>query len=56
MLTNKLVAMAQVTIGVLALQGAFREHIQRLNSIEGVSAVAVRTGVRTYTAMRVTWQ
>jgi glutamine amidotransferase PdxT len=39
--------MADVKIGVLALQGAFREHIQRLNSIDGVTAVAVRTGVRT---------
>eukprot|EP00045_Choanoeca_perplexa_P005361 m.45274 g.45274 ORF g.45274 m.45274 type:complete len:141 (+) comp13080_c0_seq14:630-1052(+) len=35
-----------VTIGVLALQGAFREHIQRLNALEGVTAIAVRRGAQ----------
>jgi 5'-phosphate synthase pdxT subunit len=32
-----------VNIGVLALQGAFREHIAHLNKIPGVTAVEVRT-------------
>lgn len=32
-----------VTIGVLALQGAFKEHITHLNRIPGVTAVDVRT-------------
>ena len=31
-----------VSIGVLALQGAFREHIAHLNKLPGVSAVEVR--------------
>lgn len=35
-----------VKVGVLALQGAFREHIQLLNRIPGVTASAVRTQVR----------
>lgn len=30
------------TVGVLALQGAFKEHIELLNSIDGVNAVEVR--------------
>lgn len=32
-----------LTIGVLALQGAFAEHINHLGRIEGVRAIAVRT-------------
>ena len=31
-----------VSIGVLALQGAFREHIAHLNKLPGVSQVEVR--------------
>jgi 5'-phosphate synthase pdxT subunit len=31
-----------VKIGVLALQGAFREHIAHLSKLPGVSAVEVR--------------
>lgn len=30
-------------IGVLAIQGAFREHIEHLEALEGVKAVLVRT-------------
>lgn len=32
-----------VTIGVLALQGSFREHITCLNKIDGVKGIEVRT-------------
>ena len=31
-----------ITIGVLALQGAFREHIAHLSKLPGVTAVEVR--------------
>ena len=31
-----------VSIGVLALQGAFREHIAHLNKLPGVAALEVR--------------
>ena len=34
---------ASITIGVLALQGAFREHIAHLNRLPGVQSVEVRT-------------
>lgn len=34
---------APITIGVLALQGAFREHIAHLNRLPGVQSVEVRT-------------
>ena len=34
---------APITIGVLALQGAFREHIAHLNRLSGVQTVEVRT-------------
>ena len=34
---------ADVCIGVLALQGSFREHVARLNKLSGVTAVEVRT-------------
>jgi 5'-phosphate synthase pdxT subunit len=33
---------APITIGVLALQGAFREHIAHLCKLPGVTAVEVR--------------
>lgn len=33
----------QVRIGVLALQGSFREHVASLNQLPGVEAVEVRT-------------
>ncbi|EDQ90670.1 uncharacterized protein MONBRDRAFT_15918 [Monosiga brevicollis MX1] len=36
-------AAPSVTIGVLALQGAFREHLRALSEFEGVSALPVRT-------------
>jgi len=32
-----------VSIGVLALQGAFQEHLEILNRIDGVQSIAVRT-------------
>ena len=32
-----------VTIGVLALQGSFREHISSLTKLSGVTGVEVRT-------------
>ncbi len=32
-----------VTIGVLALQGSFREHMSSLNKLPGVTGVEVRT-------------
>jgi 5'-phosphate synthase pdxT subunit len=32
-----------VRIGVLALQGAFREHVERLQSLSGVEVIEVRT-------------
>lgn len=32
-----------VTIGVLALQGSFREHITCLNKLDGVKGIEVRT-------------
>lgn len=32
-----------VCIGVLALQGSFREHVAQLSRISGVKAVEVRT-------------
>eukprot|EP01147_Barroeca_monosierra_P009526 gene9526-1760_t len=35
--------MAEVSIGVLALQGAFAEHVLMLNAVDGVSAFEVRT-------------
>lgn len=31
-----------ITIGVLALQGAFREHIAHLSKLPGVTAIEVR--------------
>ena len=31
-----------ITVGVLALQGAFREHIAHLNRLPGVKSVEVR--------------
>ena len=34
---------AEITIGVLALQGAFEEHQERLERLEGVKTVQVRT-------------
>lgn len=39
-------ALKECVVGVLALQGAFREHIQMLNSLPGVKAHSVRTAVR----------
>ena len=33
----------QVVVGVLALQGSFREHMAMLQQISGVNAVEVRT-------------
>lgn len=33
---------AKLRIGVLALQGAFREHVSMLNKVRGVEAVEVR--------------
>lgn len=36
-------APADSRIGVLALQGAFREHVTSLQSLPGVEAVEVRT-------------
>jgi glutamine amidotransferase PdxT len=35
--------MAPIRIGVLALQGSFREHMTLLNRIPGVEAVEIRT-------------
>ena len=35
--------MAPIRIGVLALQGSFREHMTLLNHIPGVEAVEIRT-------------
>jgi 5'-phosphate synthase pdxT subunit len=35
--------MAPIRIGVLALQGSFREHMTLLNRLPGVEAVEVRT-------------
>lgn len=34
---------APIVVGVLALQGAFREHIAHFNRLPGVSCVEVRT-------------
>lgn len=33
----------EVKIGVLAMQGAFREHVQMLNALDGVTAIECRT-------------
>jgi 5'-phosphate synthase pdxT subunit len=33
----------RVVIGVLAIQGSFREHISSLKRIDGVDAIEVRT-------------
>jgi pyridoxal 5'-phosphate synthase pdxT subunit len=33
----------KIRIGVLALQGSFREHMTSLNRVPGVEAVEVRT-------------
>ena len=38
-----MVAGTPVRIGVLALQGAFREHVAMLQKVEGVEAVEVRS-------------
>ena len=35
--------MAELRIGVLALQGSFREHMTLLKRVPGVTAVEVRT-------------
>lgn len=35
--------MAPIRIGVLALQGSFREHMTLLNRVPGVEAVEIRT-------------
>ena len=35
--------MATIRVGVLALQGSFREHMTLLSRIPGVEAVEVRT-------------
>ena len=32
-----------ISVGVLALQGSFREHMSLLNMVEGVSVIEVRT-------------
>jgi glutamine amidotransferase PdxT len=40
--TNKIGIMSLPTIGVLALQGAFREHIEVLSRLD-VTALSVRT-------------
>ena len=34
---------ATIRVGVLALQGSFREHMSLLNMVEGVSVIEVRT-------------
>lgn len=34
---------SKLTVGVLALQGSFREHIALLNRLPGVHAIEVRT-------------
>jgi len=32
-----------IRVGVLALQGSFREHMTLLNTVEGVKVIEVRT-------------
>lgn len=34
---------AEVLVGVLALQGSFREHVRMVNKLDGASAIEVRT-------------
>ena len=41
--TNESADQAEVTIGVLALQGAFEEHQDRLERLPGVMTVQVGT-------------
>lgn len=40
--------MSVIKIGVLALQGAFAEHVAAFNSIPGVTAVEVRESKYTW--------
>lgn len=39
---ESLIEMSEITIGVLALQGAFREHIAMLQQLPGVRAFEIR--------------
>jgi putative intracellular protease/amidase len=41
--TDMAAAGAEVLVGVLALQGSFREHVRMVNKLDGASAIEVRT-------------